>query len=181
EFNFPASIREFERAIALNPNYATAHHWFGNSVLSMTGQFDRSIAEGKRAVELDPLSLIINADLAQDYGAARRWDEAIAQFRKTLEMDPRFYYARSGLGVGLQLTGDLPGALAEFKQAVALNDDPNLIALVAQAQAYLGHPEEARRLLQQLEEAAQTRYVSKYSFAIVHIALGENEKARAVD
>ncbi len=177
EFNFPASIKEFERAIALNPNYATAHHWFGNSVLSMTGQFERSIAEGKRAVELDPLSLIINADLAQDYGAARRWDEALTQFRKTLEMDPRFYYARSGLGVGLQFMGDLPGALAEYKQAVALDDDPNLIALVAQAQAYLGHPEEARRLLQQLEETARTRYVSKYSLAIVHIALGEDELA----
>lgn len=177
EFDFPASIREFERAIALNPNYATAHHWFGNSVLSMTGQFDRSIAEGKRALELDPLSLIINADLAQDYGAARRWDEAVAQFRKTLEMDPRFYYAHAGLGIGLQLMGDLPGALVEFKRAVELDNDPNSLALVAQAEAYLGHPEEARKLLQQLEEAAQKRYMSKYSFAIVHVALGENELA----
>src|SRR5262249_30078639 len=86
------SISEFQRAIALNPNYATAHHWYGN-LLANLGRFDEAIAEAKRSIELDPLSLINNADLGQTLSVARRYDEAIAQLRKTLEIDPTFYVA----------------------------------------------------------------------------------------
>src|SRR5262245_33490546 len=77
EFDLEQSLKEFERAIQLNPNYATARHWYSNNPLVELGQFDRAIAEGKRAVELDPLSLIISADLGEDYFFARRYDEAI--------------------------------------------------------------------------------------------------------
>ena len=101
DFDFAQSKKEFERAIELNPNYATAHHRFGNMNLAMVGEFDRAIAEGMRAVELDPLSLIINADLGQNFLLARRYDEAIEQLRKTLAMDPRFYYARWSFGEAL--------------------------------------------------------------------------------
>jgi tetratricopeptide (TPR) repeat protein len=67
--------------------------------------------EGKRAVELDPLSLVINTDLGQDFFYARRYDEAIAHLRKTIEMDPRFYFAHWVLGTALQLKGQLSDAL----------------------------------------------------------------------
>ena len=90
EFDFAQSKKEFERAIELDPNYADAHHQFGNVNLIKVGEFDRAIAEGIRALELDPLSLIINADLSQNYLMARRYDEAIEQARKTLELHPRF-------------------------------------------------------------------------------------------
>src|SRR5690349_11009706 len=106
-FDFEQSVKEFERAIQLNPNYATAHHWLSNRVLSALGQFERAIAEGKRAVELDPLSLVINTDLGQDFFYARRYDEAIVYLRKTIEMDPRFYFAHWVLGTTLQLKGQL--------------------------------------------------------------------------
>jgi tetratricopeptide (TPR) repeat protein len=112
DFNIAASISEFQRAIALNPNYATAHHWYGNGPLLALGRFDDAIAEGRRAIELDPLSPIINADLGQDLYSARRYDEAIAQLRKTLEIDPTFYYAHYNLGIALQLNGDVPAAIA---------------------------------------------------------------------
>src|SRR5947208_7033724 len=93
-FDFDPSLskREFEKAITLNPNYATAHHWFGNSLLAAIGDFDRSIAEMKRAVELDPLSVPINNDLGFAYLAAGRYPEAITQFRKALEFDPNAYF-----------------------------------------------------------------------------------------
>ena len=81
DFKFKESEEEFRRAIELNPNYATAHHWFGNSLLVTLGRFDEAIKEGERAVELDPLSLIINADLGSTLMIARRYDEAIAQLR----------------------------------------------------------------------------------------------------
>src|SRR5437660_4167575 len=91
DFDFSQAIREFQRAIEVNPNYAIAHQQYGNVTLSALGRFDDAIAEGKRAVELDPLSLVINTDLGSNYYYARRYDEAIAQLRKTLEMDPGFY------------------------------------------------------------------------------------------
>jgi len=175
--DFVASTREFERAIELNPNYATAHHWFGNSTLLALGEFDRAIAEGKRAVELDPLSLIINADLGADYLTARRYDEAIAQLRRTLEMDPRFYYARWNLAQALELKGNLTQALAEYERAVELDNDPLLLGLLGQAYAKAGRSDKARQMLAQLEQIATTRYVSSYSFALIHSALGEKEKA----
>ena len=175
--NFADSIREFERAIALNPNYATAHHWFGDGPLLAVGQFDRAIAEGKRAVELDPLSVIITADLGADFLVARRYDEAIDQFHKAIDLDPRFYYVHWNLAEALEMKGDLRGALTEYKKAVELDDDPFVLALLGQAYAKLGQRDEALKILAQLPQIAAHRYVPSYSFALLHMALGEKDKA----
>jgi TolB-like protein/Tfp pilus assembly protein PilF len=175
--NFADSIREFERAIALNPNYATAHHWFGDGPLLAVGQFDRAIAEGKRAVELDPLSVIITADLGADFLVARRYDEAIYQFHKAIDLDPRFYYAHWNLAQALEMKGDLRGALTEYKKAVELDDDPFVLALLGQAYAKVGQRDEALKILAQLPQIAAHRYVPSYSFALLHMALGDKDKA----
>ena len=177
DLNFAGSTREFERAIALDPNYATAHHWYGSGPPLALGQFDRAITEGKRAVELDPLSLICNADLSWTYFFARRYNEAEAQVRKTLEMDSRFYVAHYYLGEVLQFKGQLTEAIAEYKKAAELDDDPFVLGLLAQAYAKLGQRDEALKMLGQLQELATRRYVTSYSFALVHIALGEKDKA----
>ncbi len=177
DFDFAQSKKEFERAIELNPNYATAHHQFGNMNLTMVGEFDRAIAEGKRAVELDPLSLIINADLGQNFLLARRYDEAIDQLRKTLAMDPRFYPARYSLGEALQLRGQLDAAMVEYQKAAEVTDDPVVLAYLAQGYAKTGHGDKAWNLLSQLEQLATERHVGPFILAMVHLALGENEKA----
>ncbi len=124
DLDFANSTKEFERAITLNPNYATAHHWYGSGPPLSLGEFDRAIAELERARQLDPLSVIINADLGVGLYTARRYDEAIAQLRKTIEMDPRFYFAHWNLGVALELKGELRHALSEYKKAAELDDDP---------------------------------------------------------
>jgi tetratricopeptide (TPR) repeat protein len=177
DFDFSQSKKEFERAIALDPNDATAHQWFGNGPLIVTGEFDRAIAEGKRAVELDPLSLVINTDLAVSYTMARRYSEVIEQFNKILAMDPRFYYARWTFGLALQCNGQLPEAIAQYKKAAELTDDPLVLAWLAQGYAKAGQRDEALKLLAQMEELATKRYVGAWSFAIVHLALGEKGKA----
>jgi adenylate cyclase len=177
DFDFFQSKKEFERAIALDPNDATAHQWFGIGPLIVTGEFDPAIAEGKRAVELDPLSLVINTDLGVDYSMARRYPEAIEQFNKTLAMDPRFYYARFSFGMALQFNGQLAEAIAEYKKAVDLTDDPFVLAWLAQGYAKAGQRDEALKLLAQMEQLATKRYVGAWSFAIVHVALGEKGKA----
>jgi len=175
--DFQGSTKEFERAIALNPNYATAHHWFGLGPLRCVGNSDKAIAELKRALQLDPLSLIINADLGVGLVTARRYSEAIAQLRKTIEMDPYFYYAHFNLGKALQLNGQLNEAMTEYKKAAALNDDPLVVGLLAQGYAKLGHRDEALKALEQLQQIATQRYVWNYTFALVYMALGENDNA----
>ena len=176
-FKGAESVKEFERAIQLNPNYATAHHWYGRLTLVMIGQLDRAMAEAKRAYELDPVSPIIHADLGGVSLAARRYDEAIQQLRATLEVDPEFYWAHRWLGMALELKGDTEGAIAEYKRAIELNDDPSTLAFLAHAYASIGRQEEARQLLAQLTEKAKTRYVQPYAFALVHLGLGEKDQA----
>jgi len=176
DFDSSQATREFQRAIELNPNYATAHHWFSLGLASL-GRFDDAIAEGKRAVELDPLSLVINADLGADYYLARRYDEAIAQQRKTLEMDPGFYYAHFILGEALAAKGAFEQAIEEYRKAHALDDDPWVLGLLGHAYASSGNKTEALKILDQLKELSTQRYVSAYSFTILYLGLGEKQEA----
>jgi len=143
----------------------------------MTGQFDRAIAEVKRAVELDPVSSIIHADLGSVYTMARRYDEAIEQFRNVLELDPQFYWAHRQLGLALELKGAPGEALIEYQRALKLSDDPRVLAFIGRAEASTGRQNEARAILVQLTEMAKTRYVSGYGFAVIHLALGEKDQA----
>src|SRR6476660_5697345 len=177
DLDMAGSISEFQHAIALNPNYATAHHWYGNGPLVALGRFDEAIAEGKRAIELDPLSPIINADLGQILYVARRYDEAIAQLRKTLEIDPTFYYAHYNLGMALQRKGELPAAIAEYTKAQQLSDDPFVQVLLAAAKAQSGDKNAAIQMLAELEELSQHRYVPEYPRTLLYLSLGNRDEA----
>jgi TolB-like protein/Flp pilus assembly protein TadD/class 3 adenylate cyclase len=171
------SIPEFQRAIALNPNYATAHHWYGFNPLSTLGRFDEAIAESKRAVELDPLSPVINSDLGSNLMVARRYDEAIAQLRKTLEIDPTFSLAHGALGEALQFKGDLPGAIAEYTKAQELGADPRIRVLLAAAKAQSGDKDAAVRMLAELEEASRNREIPGAQRAVLYTSLGNRTEA----
>ncbi len=177
DFDSSQANREFQRAIELNPNYAIAHQQYGNITLSALGRFDDAIAEGKRAVELDPLSLVINTDLGSNYCYARRYDEAIAQLRKTLEMDPGFYIAHVVLGQALDAKGARDAAIVEYQKARALNDDPSVLGVLARAYGLSGNKLEAEKILDQLKELSKQRYVAAYSFALVYLGLGDKEQA----
>ena len=175
DFDAPLSMREFEKAIALNPNYATAHHWLGNGLLESIGNFDRSIAEMKRALELDPLSIPINGDLGVAYYFAGRYPEGIAQLRKALDLDPNSYYLHYNLGEVLELSGDLPGAISEYEKSAALDTDPYALALLGHAEALAGNRAAALKILQQL--AVSSRYAPDYSVGLVYLGLGDKNQA----
>ena len=117
-FQLLGVFAEFEQAIKLNPNDATAHHWLGNHPLTAVGDLDRALAEVRRAQELDPLSLVINTNVGWGLLVKGRYDEAITQLRKTIEMDGTFYYARYILGQALQLSGHIAEAEKEYKKAI---------------------------------------------------------------
>jgi TolB-like protein/Tfp pilus assembly protein PilF len=176
ECRLERAITDFERAIQLKPNYATAHHWlmFGRLAL---GHLDQAVEEGKRALKLDPLSPIINADFAWTFFCARRFDEAERQARKTLEIDPQFFLAHYYLGQVLQFKGQLTEAIAEFQKAVDLNGDPDSLGMLGQAYARNGQKDEAQKVLVRLNEEAKSRYVAPYSTALVYLGLGDKERA----
>ena len=177
DFDASQAIKEFQRAIELNPNYAIAHQQYGNNTLSALGRFDDAIVEGKRAVELDPLSLVINTDMGSDYYYARRYDEAIAQLHKTLEMDPGFYIAHLVLGQILDAKGARDAAIVECEKARALNDDPSVLGVLARAHGLSGNKMEAEKILDHLKELSKERYVAAYSFALVYLGLGDKQEA----
>jgi tetratricopeptide (TPR) repeat protein len=92
-------------------------------------------------------------------------------------MDPRFYFAHGALGRVWQLKGQLNEAIAEYRKAAELNDDPSVLALLGQAYARAGQREEAQRILARLSEEAKSRYVQAYSFALMYLAFGDKERA----
>lgn len=176
DWSFEEANREFRRAIELDPNYATAHQWYGEN-LAMMGRFDEAIVQFKRAIDLDPLSTIINADLGEVYTWARQYDNAIDQLRKTIEMDQSFYYAHLHLGMAYELKGSYPQAIAEYQKARALGDDPFVLASLGHAYANSGKRDEALKILDQLKEISKQRYVGEYSFAVLYAGLGDRDQA----
>jgi eukaryotic-like serine/threonine-protein kinase len=177
DWDWAGSSREFRRALELNPNYATAHQWYGTHYLTVVERFDEAIAEGKQAEQLDPLSLVIKTDLGSSYTFARQYDTAIEQLRKTIEMDQSFYVAHWRLGTAYEMKGSFQEAIAEYQKAGKLNDDPQMQALLGHAYAASGKRDEALRTLDQLKEISEKRYVSAYAFAIIYAGLGEKDQA----
>ena len=175
--NFPEAEREFRRAIDLNPNYATAHHWYAINYLAKVGRFDEAFAEFNQALRLDPFSLIINADLGNAYIHAHQYQKAIEQLKKTLEMDQSFYFAHMPLGIAYQMTGAFDEATREYEKARQINDDPWIVALLAQVAARSGKRDVALKYLEELNKVAAKRYVSAYGFAIVYDGLGNKDRA----
>ncbi len=99
DWDWPGAEKEFKRAIELNPRYAVAHEWYAAWYLVPMGRLQEAIAEEKRAQELDPVSLIINFELGIVLHYAREYDQAIEQFRKTLELNPNFPQAQTYVAV----------------------------------------------------------------------------------
>jgi len=177
EIDLTGATREYKRAIELKPNDADAHHWFSNDSLAALGQFDEAIAEGKRSVELDPLSIVINADLGETFFYARRFDESVAQLRKTLEIDPTSFYTHYNLGIALQAKGDLSGAITEYEKAKQLSDNPTVATFWAQAKAHAGDKEAALRMLSELDQISQHREVLSYLRALLYLSLNNKDEA----
>ncbi len=177
EIDLTGAMREYKRAIELQPNDATAHHWLGNDTLAALGRFEEAIAQGKRAVELDPLSPVINTDFGTIFYYAHRYEESARQLRKTLEIDPTFFYAHFNLGIALQAAGDLSGAIAEYEKAKRLGDNIYVSMLCAQAKARAGDKDAALRMLSELDKISQQREVVGYVRALLYLSLNNKDEA----
>ena len=177
QFDVPGALKDYERAIQLKPNDATAHHWLGGDCFAATGEHAREVAELKRALELDPLSLIINSNLGVAYTRAGRLEEAVAQFRKTIEMDGSFYPARREYGLALELQGKIPEAISQYEKAAALTDDPIPLGALGRIYGIAGRRDEAQKIFEQLRQLRAQRYTAAYSLALAALGLGDKAEA----
>jgi TolB-like protein/Tfp pilus assembly protein PilF len=177
DWDFESAGKEFRRAIDLNPGYATAHHWYSWH-LSLLGRNAEAIAEMRKAENLDPLSLIINADLAELLLIAHSPDESIQESRKTLEMDANFALAHNQLGQGYLEKHMFGEAIAEMQKAIQLSGvSLTFTANLARAYAASGKTAAAIGLLNDLKQRSENGDPHSAEIAMIYAALGSNNQA----
>ncbi|HEV8429594.1 MAG TPA: protein kinase [Pyrinomonadaceae bacterium] len=167
----------FKKAIALNPNYATAHQWYA-SYLAALGRHDEAVVEAKMAHDLEPFSFTIYSDYIRGLYYAGRLDEAHRESLKLVEMDPRFARAHYELGLVLEEQGKLEEAIAEFKLGLKyLPDNVTALTALGHAQARAGKKAEAEKMISRLQELSKQQYVSPFQTAVVYAGLDERKQA----
>jgi len=177
DWDFESAGKEFRRAMELNRGYATAHHWYAWH-LSLLGQYDDAIAEMRKAESLDPLSLIINADLAELLVLAHSYEESIRQSRKTIEMDPNFALAHNQLAQAYLQKHMNDEAVAELQEAAQLSgESPTVMANLGRAYAASGKRSEAIKLLSALKKRSNSIYSHGSEIAVIYAALGDTDQA----
>jgi TolB-like protein/DNA-binding winged helix-turn-helix (wHTH) protein len=177
DWDFDVAGMEFARGIELSPGYATGHDWYGWH-LAMLGRNSDAVREVEKAVSLDPLSLIVGADLAEELLIAHRYDEAIVQSRKTVSLDPFFGPAHFALGEGFAERRMFNDGITEFRKAVDLSPSSTaFVANLAHAFALSGMQEEAKKILADL--TTRPGGSSGPETALVYLGLGEKDQAMA--
>ena len=174
-WDWDAADKQYELAIKLNPNYATAHHWYAWHLM-VTDRITEGILELRKAESLDPLSLIISADMADALCIAHRYDESVQQSKKTLELDANFAVGHYEMGQALEQKQMYAEAIAEFQRAIELSGhngafDSNL----AYAYAVSGRKEEALKIAKELE--GRHEQTASANIALIYVGLGDEDQA----
>lgn len=183
DWDWPAAEKEFKRAIELNPRYAPAHQWYGG-YLSATGRFREADAEKKQALELEPLSLVINFEVGLASYFSRNYDQAIDQYQKTLELDANFPPPYALLAAAYVQKGMFEEAIATFQRAITVTPQRGIakaqaIAGLAHVYAVSGRRTEARKILAELQRLSEHSYVPATDMALVYAGLGDKDNAFA--
>jgi serine/threonine-protein kinase len=179
-WNFSEAEREFRRAIELNPNYPTGHHFYSFYLRHVRGKFDEAMAEIKLAQQLDPLSPSIGMNVAHIHCAKGELDEAIEAAKKVLELDPNFPEAHLVLGAANRMQGRYDEAIVELEKAVELSGrQSGILANLGVCYAVAGKRAGARALLKELEEKYNRGEALGQEVADIYAVLGEKDQAFA--
>ncbi len=174
EWDWDGAEREYLRALELNPNYATARQWYADH-LSAQGRSEEALREIRLAQQLDPLSLLINMEVAWNLYMARDFKASREQSLKTLALEPHFPAALHTLGIACEQLGEFDEAITHFRNGSALSGNhPAALASLAHGYAASGRPDEARNILANLPED-----VSPFALSLVHCELREDDTAIA--
>jgi TolB-like protein/Tfp pilus assembly protein PilF len=179
DLDWSGAERGFQRAIALNPNYALAHAEYGHKLLSgVWGRYDEALAKLKRAQELDPLSVGISVQIGWVYFHARRWDQSIEQFQKTLELGSKSPWPYVGLAENYAKTGRYDEALVALEEVAAMaGTSPYFKGVRGWALGLAGRNDEAQQVLRELQETAAKQKVDPVAFAFVYSGLDDRDRA----
>ena len=177
DWDFASADREFRRGIELSPSYATVHHWYAWH-LSLQRRDREALGEMRKAQNLDPLSLIINADLAELLLIAHSSDESVQQSRKAIQMDSGFAFAHNQLGQALLQKGLHDEAIVEFREAIrSSGGSATCTANLARAYAVAGRRHEAVQLLTDLKTRSSPGYSNAPEISTIYAALGDSDQA----
>ncbi len=177
DWHWEKAQAEFQTSLELSPSYPTANHWYAEFEMTM-GRHAEALARVRNGHEFDPLSLIINVAVGWNLYNGRRYDEAIEQLRRTIELEPEYPVTYWILGLLLRKAGSYELAIAEGEKGVKLSGgSPLMRAALAQTLGAAGRAEEALQVLGDLTELAKKKYVAPYFVAGIHIGLGDNERA----
>jgi TolB-like protein/Tfp pilus assembly protein PilF len=175
DWDWPTAEKEYRRAIELNPNYATGHHWLAEC-LALQGRFDEAFPEIESARQLDPLSLIIAADYGAIFYFSRQYDRAIEKFRGVLDMEPDFPRAHMLVWAYVQ-KGLIADALADAEALRRRDETPWSWAMIAYASGRSGDSARAQLALEQLQRLGQHQKLDSLSYAVAYIGMGNNNQA----
>jgi Tfp pilus assembly protein PilF len=179
DWDLTSAESELKQAIELNPNYATAHHWYG-VYLQLVGRFDQALVEMRRALELDPLSPSINANVGWPLYYARQYDQAIEQFQKAVERDQSSPLPHHWLAMVYGQKGMYEEAITEYQKALELSGSRSrIVAELGYIYAVSGRRSEAQKALKELKELSKRRHVSSFYMALIYMGLGEKDQAFA--
>ena len=179
DWDWAGAEAAFRRSLELDPTRATTRHWH-SFYLSAMGRVEEAVAEARRAWELDPLSLIVNANLCQPHYYARRFEEAAAGAGKVTKMEPAFPVGHDWQGLAAAGRGEYAEAIAAYEAFAAQGGGASrALALVGNARARAGDRAGAMRALEELSALAARRYVPAYHFALLHVGLGQRDEAIA--
>jgi serine/threonine-protein kinase len=177
DWDWPGAEREFQRALALDPRYPTAHHWYAMSCLAPLGRLDQACEEMILAQALDPISSIIARDLARIYYYKQDYEAALEQCDHTIELNPHFSPAYWILGLVQEQRCEFDESAAAFQRAIQLSpQSPLMRAALGRTFALSGKQSEALRILRELHDLAEKRYVSPFELASLHFALGQADE-----
>lgn len=176
DWDWNAAEERFERAIQLNPNYATARHWYADYFVAM-GKFNEAIKEINTALDLDPNSLVINTEVGWIHQHSRKYDVALEQLQTVIKLEPDFINAHLAIGFTCALQDMMSEAIKSFRKAEELSDGyPLSIASLGYALALSGQRNQALQLLSHLNDISQERYVPALYYALIYIGLGELDR-----
>ena len=176
DFDLGGGENEFLRSIALNPNYSEAHHLYGY-FLVQAGRFDESLAEMRRAAQLDPLSAGIAGDVSLPLIFKEGYEAAKEQCRKALELDPGFFLGQYYLGWTDVEAGKFKEAVPKLEKAKAMNSPPFVTGLLGYAYAKSGNRAKAESTIAELNQMSSRRFVDPFGPALVYLGLGDNQRA----
>ena len=176
-WEWESAEHEFKQALAISPNYAHAHHWYSH-LLAAVGRVDESLAESRKLIELDPLDLINNVHLSWHHYMAREFPAALSEAQRSVAMEKRFHWGYFFAGLALDAVGEHRDALKHLRTSLELSGQSTvMLAALGHAYGTAHEHDAARKVLAQLGELSQTRYISSYEIALIHLALGEHDRA----